>query len=285
LAAARVHHLNAATLCPASARLMNGPGHGWLQQGRMVCHCLLVETDVGLVLVDTGFGTEDLKDPRGRLGLPAALFLGLKNDPSECALAQVQRLGFRREDVRHLVPTHLDVDHAGGIPDFPDAEVHVLAAEHDAARRPRTFLESHRYRRAHFAHRPRWALHTPGGERWLGFQSVRALPGCDDVLLVPLVGHTRGHCGGAVRTATGWLLHAGDAYFHRQELTARPSCSAVLGVFQAIIATDDEARRRNQGRLRRLKAERPEVTIHCAHDPYEFDQLAVAPRIAMAISK
>ncbi len=29
--------------------------------------------------------------------------------------------------------------------------------------------------------------------------------------LVPLFGHTRGHCGVAVRTEQGWLFHAGDA--------------------------------------------------------------------------
>ena len=33
--------------------------------------------------------------------------------------------GFRREDVRHILVTHLDFDHAGGLPDFPDAVVHV----------------------------------------------------------------------------------------------------------------------------------------------------------------
>jgi glyoxylase-like metal-dependent hydrolase (beta-lactamase superfamily II) len=28
---------------------------------------------------------------------------------------QVERLGYRREDVRHIVLTHLDMDHAGGL--------------------------------------------------------------------------------------------------------------------------------------------------------------------------
>jgi hypothetical protein len=38
------------------------------------------------------------------------------------------------------VVTHLDLDHAGGLGDFPDAEVHVHAHELSAARRP-TVLE------------------------------------------------------------------------------------------------------------------------------------------------
>jgi glyoxylase-like metal-dependent hydrolase (beta-lactamase superfamily II) len=33
---------------------------------------------------------------------------------------QIERLGFRREDVRHIVITHFDFDHIGGLVDFPD---------------------------------------------------------------------------------------------------------------------------------------------------------------------
>jgi glyoxylase-like metal-dependent hydrolase (beta-lactamase superfamily II) len=36
---------------------------------------------------------------------------------------QVQRLGFDPRDVRHIVLTHLDFDHAGGLDDFPHATV------------------------------------------------------------------------------------------------------------------------------------------------------------------
>ena len=55
----RVHHLNCGTLCPHGRRLLAGEG-GLLEPATVVCHCLLIETDDGLVLVDTGFGVEDL---------------------------------------------------------------------------------------------------------------------------------------------------------------------------------------------------------------------------------
>ena len=43
------------------------------------------------------------------------------------------------------------------------------------------------------------------GETWKGFESIRAIPGLDDdILLVPLTGHTRGHSGVAVNTEDGW---------------------------------------------------------------------------------
>src|SRR5262245_48255579 len=113
-----VHHISAATLCPASARLVNGTG-GLLSPGRMVCHCWLVESDDGLILVDTGIGQADLSDVAGRLGRWFQWAVRPDTDPGTTALGQIARLGFDPRDVRHIVPTHLDLDHAGGLPDFP----------------------------------------------------------------------------------------------------------------------------------------------------------------------
>ncbi len=48
----KVHHLNCGTMHPAK-----GP--------ECVCHVLLLETDNGLVLVDSGFGVDDCADPQG----------------------------------------------------------------------------------------------------------------------------------------------------------------------------------------------------------------------------
>lgn len=36
-----------------------------------------------------------------------------------------------------------------------------------------------------------------------------------EILALPLPGHSRGHAAIAVDTGHGWLVHAGDAYFHR----------------------------------------------------------------------
>src|SRR3954471_1150500 len=112
-----VHHLNCATMCPVAGWLMGTKG--W--RGLMVAQCLLVETERdGLVLVDSGFGTRDLA---GHTGI-SRMFRTLVRptlDPAEPAVAQVAALGFDPADVRHVVVTHLDLDHAGGIADFPNA--------------------------------------------------------------------------------------------------------------------------------------------------------------------
>lgn len=261
-----VRHLNCATMRPPAARLRIMPDH-------LVAHCLLVEGPDGLTLVDTGIGAGDIADPR-RLGGPFVKAVGAALDLSETAVAQVQGLGYQPADVRDIVLTHLDLDHAGGIGDFPHARVHVLADELAAARARSHPKEKGRYVAAQWAHGPDWVEHSTGGEAWFGFESVRAVG--EDVLLVPLRGHTRGHCGVAVRRPSGgWFLHAGDSYFFHGEKQSPPSCPSGLRAFQTMVQMDKAARFANQDRLRSLHAEHgDEVAVFSAHDAQEYDVLA-----------
>ncbi|MGC2038290.1 MAG: MBL fold metallo-hydrolase, partial [Paraburkholderia caledonica] len=55
-----VHHLNCISTCPLGRRLMDGRTRSLAERGLLTCHCLLVETTAGLVLVDTGFGLRDV---------------------------------------------------------------------------------------------------------------------------------------------------------------------------------------------------------------------------------
>ena len=252
--------------------LVNGSG-GLFAAAEMVCHCLLVETRDGLVLVDTGLGRDDLRDPRGRLGRLFVAAVRPVLEPSGTAVAQVERLGYSRRDVRHVVLTHMDLDHAGGLADFPEAAVHVYADEHRAATRPVTRLEKHRYRACQWQHSPHFVLHETDGEGWRGFASVRALVE-PDVLLLPLAGHTRGHAAVAIDAGNRFLVHAGDGYFHRDEVGTPPRCPPALRWFQAAVAVDDRARRANQARLRELASttSTDEVSVFCAHDPVELER-------------
>lgn len=277
--ALKIHHLNCGSMCPHGRKLINGTG-GLLEAADMCCHCLLIEGADGLVLVDTGLGTADVRDPR-HLGGAFRALTRPKLLPEETALHQVQALGFKPADVRHIVVTHLDLDHAGGLPDFPEAQVHIFAPEHHAAMDRPTLGEKARYRPAHFAHRPRWVIHETQGERWFGFDSIRTVPGSrDEILLVPLVGHTRGHCGVAVNTGAGRLIHCGDAYFYRDEVNPQhPYCTPGLRLFQNLVQVDGAQRRANQARLLGLAREHGgEVALFCAHDPVELARLRGAAR-------
>lgn len=261
------HTLHAATLCPALAPLM-GPRF----PRTMTCRCWLIETDAGLVLVDTGFGANELSERRG-LDLVGRIS-GVDPARTRPILEQLPALGYRASDVRHIIATHLDFDHAGGVPDFPHATVHCLAAEHARATGQKTLIDRMRYRSAHLRGHERWALYEPeeGGERWFGFEAVRQLQGLPDgVLLVPLPGHTRGHTCVAVETPHGWQMHAGDAYFASAQLRAPEEASRGLERMRRVINVDHALANRNLERLRELERSAACVQICCAHDPDESD--------------
>jgi len=268
----RIHHLNCGTHCPVGGAFFDGHSHGVL--AKLVTHCLLIETDQGLVLVDTGYGLQDVQHPHPRLSRVWRAVLNYRLHEEDTALRQVEKLGFSARDVRHIVLTHLDFDHAGGLEDFPGARVHVMELERDTAEHKRRgFIAHQRYRPQQWDEVRDWRTYATGGETWFGFDAVRSLDGLPpEILMVPLRGHTFGHAGVAVQTAEGWMLNAGDAYFHHTEMdVTRPRCTPGLIGYQTVMEVDRKARRGNQARLVELKrAHGREVNIFCSHDRHEL---------------
>lgn len=274
----RLHHLSCGTMCPWGGSLMYG-ADAKAEERKLVCHCILVETKYsGLVLVDTGFGLQDMQRPDERLSRFFRLTNRIQHDPLQTARHQIEALGFKAADVRHIVLTHLDFDHAGGIEDFPDATVHVFSEELEAAKARNGFIGRNRYRPRQWGAGVKWEVHRVGGSPWMGFASVRDMAGLPpEILMVPLVGHTWGHCGVAIESDDGWILHAGDAYFFRGEMEGTYRCPPGLRAYQKLMEVDRRARLRNQRRLRRLAQSGCEAPrIFCSHDPAELLQAQAA---------
>jgi glyoxylase-like metal-dependent hydrolase (beta-lactamase superfamily II) len=282
----KVHHLCCGTMCPLGGSLVSGTGSPF-GTAAMVCHCLLVETDRGLVLVETGLGHDDIARPLESLSRRFLLLSRPRLDPTETAVRQVAALGFSPDDVRHVIVTHLDVDHAGGLRDFPHAKVHVYEIEYRTAVAADLGPRPSRYSPVQWSHGPDWIVHGSGlADRWFGFEAVRELEGLPpEILLVPLSGHTRGHAGVAVQAGSQWLLHAGDAYFFRDQMDPdEPRCPPVLSAFESLVSTDGPARRHNQARLRRLVREHgDEVVVFSAHDAIELRRCQESGRLAVPV--
>ena len=253
----RIHHLNCGTLRPISS-------------ATMVCHVLLIESDRGLTLVDTGFGRADIADPARRLGSITRV-IRPAFDHAETALAQIEALGFQRDDVTDIVATHLDCDHSGGIEDFPKARLHASARELATATAKRGPSESIRYRP--------WRRDEPGNpiqsyaafpDSWFGFRSA-AIDGFEDQLTyIALPGHTEGHMGVAVRDGDGWLLHAGDAFYHRNAAAGR-RVPGMMAVSQFATAMQPRQARTTRRRIADLATHAGEqVRIICAHDAQQL---------------
>ena len=228
------------------------------------CHCLLLEDAAGLALVDAGIGLLDVRNPIGRIGQPLIDLAGFQFREGETAVRRIEALGLRPADVKHVVLTHGDPDHAGGLADFPHATVHVSQEEHAAVGRGHG-----RYLPVQFAHGVKWRPHPPADRRWFGLEARPVDLGfAAEVLLVPLFGHTLGHCGVAVRRGERWSLHVGDAYYLRAELDRDDHPVSAL---TALRADDNALRVASLEQLRRLHRDHAgEIDLFGYHDFGEF---------------
>lgn len=217
--------------------------------------CLLVETDRGLLLVDTGPGQEDYVHPPAMMRAQR-LVTRLKMDPEETAVHQVATLGYDREDVRDIALTHMHFDHCGGLPDFPNATIHVHRREYKAFKGlPHHWLDL-AYVRRHLVHQPELLLYEDASGSWFGFEAIR-LPFEPEMWMIPLFGHTRGHCGFALQTKTGWLFHVGGA-------APIGFTDKLPGWLTRFMVGPHEAL------LRAFRAAHPEIRMTTGHMPLEF---------------
>ena len=185
----KIKHLNCGTLHPL-----------FQPNVQSILYCLLIEIDNGLLLVDTGFGIRDYQQPTRFIKLFVAS-LGMKKLLDETAVYQVEKLGYSRSDVKHIVITHMQSDHAGGLRNFPEAKVHIYPVEYEAIHKPKGLKEFF-YEPAHWANSPKWAVYSTGGKLdWYGFSSIPVnISPSLDVRFIPPPGQTRGHCGVAIKS-------------------------------------------------------------------------------------
>ena len=167
-------------------------------------------------------------------------------------------LGFSPDDVRHIVVTHLDLDHAGGLADFPRREgppPRARARRRDGAhaRSRSASATSPRTGRTARSGRSTPRTATPGA-------ACRRSRGCAaldaDIGLLPMHGHTRGHSADHRRTTA----IAGSSTPATRTSTATPSratraCRVGFAAFERATQMDSGARRASVAALRQLRDE------------------------------
>ena len=119
------------------------------------------------------------------------------------------------------------------------------------------------------AHLPKIKTYNTNDTEWFGLQARKIAIGTEtEIFLVPLFGHTLGHCGIALRVSDRWLFYIGDAYYLRIELTDNEHPVNQLAQMRA---DDNEIRLESLEKIRKLKATHPEIDLYGYHDIDEFD--------------
>ena len=219
---------------------------------------LVEHPGVGLVLIDTGLHPSVAVKPSENFGRVTLLaFRDLEMDSGQALPAQLRERGLEASAVKAVVLTHLHVDHASGISEFPGATFVVSRAEWDAAT---SQGQTHGYVTRQFDHAFDYRLlefEGPDASSFAGFARSFDLFGDGSVRTVYTPGHTLGHMSVLLRTARGEVLVAGDAMYLRRTLD---------DTHLPYRTEDDHVFRRSLREIRQYATETPDALIIPGHD-------------------
>ena len=268
----KIHHLNCGSFCPLSHPIVNR-AIPELDRLNLVCHCLLIESPKGLILVDTGLGLEDIRNQE-RL-ISNFIFNKIakpKLDLEETAFMQILRLGFNPKDVRHIIVSHFDADHIGGINDFPEATVHVLKEEWEAALHPKDAREKARYKGLRWKNNNKIKTYETIGDDWNGFCKVQNLESIDpSIYFIALPGHTRGHAGVYIEDEKN-LFFTGGAYLLESQVLSE-KYPLPLKLYEKITHVNLDQAHATLAKLREVKSNNPGLDMFSSHDRELFKKM------------
>jgi glyoxylase-like metal-dependent hydrolase (beta-lactamase superfamily II) len=250
---------------------MSGPefflrrGGGGLRGVRMPATVAVLERPDGLVLIDCGWSRTTCAWPHRDPGRAKSFFMGLDVKPEDAIASQLLSLEYAPGDVKHVIATHLHVDHVGGLVDFPKATLHCTQTEWDGA------MKSKRtgFDKRTFLH-PDVKKHTLHTESALGFSRSHDLFGDGTVLLLDACGHTAGSMAVAVKHTQGWCVHAGDATMFVEDF--HDDAQKPPSLYMRAQTWDLSQQRMTYGALLRAEVEGG-ARIVPSHDMAVFDSL------------
>jgi glyoxylase-like metal-dependent hydrolase (beta-lactamase superfamily II) len=229
----------------------------------------MIDHPEGIIVVDTGQGAHLLDSARA-LHPYRRWEVMFRIERDEEIGPQLRALGVGPRDVKHVVLTHLHIDHDGGLAHFPHSNILVSERELDVARgwagRARGYLPN-RW--------PTWfnpaVLDVPA-ESFGPFAASRRLTIAGDVIAVATPGHTTGHLSVLVIDEGITYVLAGDASYNEALMLA----GQIDGV-----SADDATALATLRAIQRLAAERPTVYLP-THDPESAERLTNRRLVAAA---
>ncbi|PKN84918.1 MAG: hypothetical protein CVU46_12685 [Chloroflexi bacterium HGW-Chloroflexi-8] len=172
-------------------------------------YVIVFETNHGMVMIDSGYGIQDFMHPNLVTRFFTS-FVHTPRDPVYCAINQLPKFNVDPHDVKHIILTHMHIDHAGGIADFPWAKIHVWEQELLSALHHRGKLGIG-YNTSQWKNHDLWQTYNMTNCEWFGLPAVQLAEFSPEIFLIPTPGHTPGHCMVAFRSENKWILQTGSA--------------------------------------------------------------------------
>lgn len=234
--------------------------------GSAIGHCLLLNENESLTLIDAGIGLAETREPEKRLGKELVELTGFKFDEELTAIRQIEKLGYDPKNLKNIVCSHLDPDHIGGFSDFQNARIHVSKEECECFK-----SGDQRYLPQQLSYNPEIMIYDNNDAEWFGLPARRLELDLNiEMYLIPLFGHTLGHCGVTFKENGKWIFYVGDAYYLRAEITDHNHPVDQLATIRAM---DNEMRKKSLEKVRQIVEKHSnELTYFGYHDPAEFKE-------------
>lgn len=227
---------------------------------------LLEHPTAGPILVDTGLHpstAERLTENFGRVN--AYFFRTLRTSPDRSVPAQLTAKGIDPQKVRLILMTHLHVDHASAMSEFPEATFLCTDAEWQAATAPLGVWSGYVRRQLPDPSRVRTIdFDTHPSEPHPPFERSIDLFGDGSVRLLSTSGHTKGHMSVLVRLSDREALLIGDAVY------------ALRNIREDVLpwrTIDDAVYRHSMGELRVYIEQNPGALVIPTHDEEIWESL------------
>jgi N-acyl homoserine lactone hydrolase len=227
---------------------------------------LLTHPGAGSILVDTSLHSSVAAEPRENFGRLAAWVARPRIEPGRDLPSQLRELGADPRSISLVVMTHLHIDHASGISEFPSSTFVLSRTEWTTATTgSRPLLRG--YRPQHYDNVFDYRLVDFDGERvdsYASFGSAFDLFGDGSVRLVFTPGHTLGHMSVIARLRDRDFVIAGDAVYTMRQLEGGPGQPR---------PQDPHLWRRSLQELQLFHRQYPQAVISPGHDAAHWESL------------
>ena len=226
---------------------------------------LIRHPKAGNILVDTGLHPSIASDPRENLGRLGAWASQPELEAGMDVPARLRGSGISPSAIRLVLLTHLHLDHASAIADFPDSTFIVSAAEwKDATSGVLPIFRA--YRRQQYDYAFDFRTVDFDDERvssYSTFGRTLDLFGDGSVRLASTPGHTTGHMSVIVRLGDRDMVIAGDALPREEQLEQEADLPGRM--------QDEHNYRRSLQEIRLFHNQYPNAVITPGHDPAFYE--------------